>query len=58
MRKQDRIKLFGRAVFVGCSICGETERTLRNYAGKKLCPECFKKIVSGSDTERKKNAKL
>lgn len=32
-----------RAVFVGCQFCGETDKPLRNYEGRKICPDCLKK---------------
>lgn len=54
MNKQDlRRQQAMRAVFVGCQFCGVTDRTLRNYGGRKICPDCLKKRnVSDSDTRR------
>ena len=47
--------LSGRAVFVGCKYCGETDRPLRNCEGVKICPECLeKRKVSKSDIGKDK----
>ena len=46
-------ELWGRAVFVGCKYCGETDRPLRNYKDGKICPECLeKRKVSELDTRK------
>lgn len=53
MNKQRRRALAGRIVFVGCQICGATDRTLRNYQGGKICPACLarkQREVSKLDT--------
>ena len=51
MGKHKRIRTAGHLMFVGCQFCGETDRTLRNYEGRKICPECLKqKAVSKSGT--------
>lgn len=36
--------------FVGCAVCGETERTLRRVGENLLCPVCAGQTVSKSDT--------
>ena len=41
MNKQKRLEQAKRIVFVGCQICGATDRTLRNYGGGKICPVCL-----------------
>ena len=41
MNKQRRLELAGRIVFVGCQICGGTDRTLPNYGDGKICPACL-----------------
>ncbi|MCI9402211.1 MAG: hypothetical protein HFF04_00870 [Oscillospiraceae bacterium] len=53
MNKQRRLELASRIVFVGCQICGTTDRTLRNYQGGKICPVCLtrkQREVSNLDT--------
>ena len=53
MNKQRRLELAGRIVFVGCQICGATDRTLRNYGDGKICPACLareQREVSNFDT--------
>lgn len=53
MNKQRRRVLAGRIVFVGCQICGATDRPLRNYQGGKICPACLarkQREVSKLDT--------
>lgn len=54
MNKKDlRRKQAMRVVFVGCQVCGVTDRPLRNYGTGKICPECLKKrAVSNSDTRK------
>ena len=42
MVKHKRIRTAGQLIFVGCQFCGETDRPLRNFEGKKICPECMK----------------
>ena len=51
-RKQLRQAMVGRAVFVGCQFCGETNKTLRNWSSGKICPECLKRkgVVPNSGT--------
>ena len=36
--------------FMGCAVCGETERTLRRVGENLLCPVCAGQAVSKSDT--------
>ena len=36
--------------FVGCAMCGETEKTLRRVGEDLLCPMCAGRTVSRSDT--------
>lgn len=43
MKKRERKLLGNRAFFVGCQFCGETDKPLRSFEGKKICPECSKK---------------
>jgi len=43
MPKREVKLLSKRAFFVGCQFCGETDQPLRNFKGKKICPECLKK---------------
>ena len=55
MNKRQRRELAGRIVFVGCQVCGATDRPLRNYQdqGGKICPICLARIqraVSKLDT--------
>ena len=51
MRRSKHLRAAGRLVFVGCQFCGETDRPLRNFEGKKICPECLKqKAVPKSGT--------
>ncbi len=40
-KKEQRRELARRTVFVGCQICGATDRPLRNYEGYKICPKCL-----------------
>lgn len=42
-RKQLRRSMAGRAVFIGCQFCGETNKTLRSWSNGKICPECLKR---------------
>lgn len=52
-RKEQRLFLLRRGVFVGCQFCGATDRTLRNYEGGKICPICLarkQREVSKMDT--------
>ena len=52
-KKYLRRKQAMRVVFVGCKVCGVTDRPLRNYGTGKICPECLKKrAVSNSDTRK------
>ncbi len=44
-----------RVVFVGCQICGATDRTLRNYGDGKICSICLERkqrAVSKMDTRK------
>lgn len=51
MAKRKNIRTAGHLMFVGCQFCGETDRPLRNFEGRKICPECLKqKAVSKSGT--------
>lgn len=53
MNKQMRMEQVRRTVFVGCQICGATDRTLRNYADGKICLVCLarkQQKVSNLDT--------
>ncbi len=54
MNKQEqRRELARRIVFVGCQVCGATDRPLRNYEGGKICPICLarkQREVSKLDT--------
>lgn len=51
MAKRKNIRRAGQLIFVGCQFCGETEKPLRNYNGRKICPECLKqKMVPKSGT--------
>lgn len=44
MNKRELRKLQARRVaFVGCQFCGETDKPLRNYEGRKICLDCLKK---------------
>lgn len=36
--------------FMGCAMCGETEKTLRRVGEGLLCPVCAEQAVSKSDT--------
>lgn len=36
--------------FMGCAMCGETEKTLRRVGEGLLCPVCAGRAVSRSDT--------
>lgn len=57
MNKQKRLELASRIVFVGCQVCGATDRTLRNYQGSKICPACLarkERAVSNSGTRKEK----
>lgn len=36
--------------FVGCAVCGETEKTLCRVGENLLCPVCAGRAVSRSDT--------
>lgn len=47
MNKQKRLELASRIVFVGCQVCGATDRTLRNYQGGKFCPACLARKQRG-----------
>lgn len=40
-KRERRIEQARRIVFVGCQICGATDRTLRNYGDGKICPVCL-----------------
>ena len=42
MAKRKNIRAMGQLIFVGCQFCGETDRPLRNFEGRKICPECLK----------------
>ena len=55
-RKQQRQAIAGRAVFIGCQFCGETNKTLRNWGNRKICPECLKRkgSVPESGTRKEK----
>lgn len=54
-KREMRRQMAGRAVFVGCQFCGETDKPLRNYAGRKICPDCLKKQpVPNSGTKEEK----
>lgn len=51
MANRKDIRTMGRVIFVGCQFCGETDKPLRNFEGKKICPECLKqKMVPKSGT--------
>lgn len=49
-RKRLRQAQIGWSVFIGCQFCGETNKTLRNYGGGKICPKCLmrKSVVPNS----------
>ena len=36
--------------FMGCAVCGETEKNLRRVGEDLLCPVCAGQTVSKSDT--------
>ena len=53
-RKQLRQAMVSRVVFIGCQFCGETDKPLRNYGSRKICPECLKRkgAVPNSGTRK------
>lgn len=52
MKRRIRKALGGRAVYVGCCRCGETEKTLRRAAdGQLYCPSCLPEPVPDSGTK-------
>lgn len=38
--------------FVGCAMCGETEKTLRRVGEDLLCPVCAGRTVPKTDTAK------
>lgn len=56
-KREKRRELASRIVFVGCQVCGATDRPLRNYGDGKICPTCLERqsrqrVVSKMNTRR------
>lgn len=57
MKRRMREALSGRAVYVGCRRCGETDKQLRRAAdGGLYCPACYA-AVNVPESGTKENAR-
>lgn len=57
MRKRELNRMMrGRAIIVGCQLCGTYDQPLRAYQEMKVCPACYREFVSKEDTGKEAKA--